>query len=117
MYSEVYTLFLFCQNPFSNMRQLLLCNRFDITEYFFLFLGKSCTARHPARTWAMCFRPSPAEAAVAFRHRGCPGASRGDGGGELAAPGAGGPRWQELFSSRVVFNLSLYFEAVYLEAL
>ena len=52
MYSEVYTLFLFCQNPFSNMRQLLLCNRFYITEYFFVFLGKPCAARRPrAMPW------------------------------------------------------------------
>lgn len=35
------------EKTFSNMRQLLLCNRFYITEYFFLFfLGKFCEARH-----------------------------------------------------------------------
>lgn len=55
MYSEVYSLFLFCQktkkkqktHTFSNMRQLLLCNRFYITEYFFVsLLGKFRNVRH-----------------------------------------------------------------------
>lgn len=110
MYSEVYTLFLFCQKAFSNMRQLLLCNQFYITEYFFIFLGKSCAARHPARTCAMLSHAPFARAALAAAGqpsaRGCrrckrpspfgiavpPGVPTARAGAMVGCQGAGCPR-------------------------
>lgn len=61
------------EKTFSNMRQLFLCNRFYITEYFFLFFsGKILRGETPARTRVRRHGPGVPSWRTRPRHGRCP---------------------------------------------